>query len=212
MIIIMLGAPGAGKGTQSEVLQERLGMIHVSSGELLRDHRTRDTDLGRTAQEYMSMGELVPDDLIIDMIVDRLAAPDAEKGVLFDGFPRTTAQAVALDEALEARGKRVNAALYIKVPREVLLDRLSGRLTCRNCGSTFHEKFAPPRVQGVCDVCGGALYQREDDSRETALKRLSVFEQTKPVIEYYREHGLLQEINGEQPVEEVTRSLLACLR
>jgi adenylate kinase len=144
--------------------------------------------------------------------VDRLAAPDAEKGVLFDGFPRTTAQAAALDEALEARGMCVNAALYIKVPREVLLDRLSGRLTCRNCGSTFHEKFAPPKVEGVCDVCGGELYQREDDSRETALKRLSVFEQTKPVIEYYREHGLLQEINGEQPVEEVTRSLLACLR
>jgi len=212
MIIIMLGAPGAGKGTQSEVLQERLGMIHVSSGELLRDHRKRGTDLGKTAQEFMSKGELVTDDLIIDMIVDRLAAPDAEKGVLFDGFPRTTAQAAALDEALEARGKRVNAALYIKVSREVLLDRLSGRLTCRNCGSTFHEKFAPPRVEGVCDVCGGELYQREDDSRETALKRLSVFEQTKPVIEYYREHGLLQEINGEQPVEEVTRSLLACLR
>src|SRR5438034_2641414 len=208
MIIVLLGAPGAGKGTQAEILEERLGLVHVSSGDLLRDHRKRGTELGKVAEGYMTRGELVPDNLVIEMIMDRIDAPDAERGILLDGFPRTLPQALALDEALDQKGKRVNAAIYIKVDNEVLLDRLSGRLTCRNCGHVYHEKFAPPRVPGVCDVCGGELYQRDDDKRETAVKRLTVyFDQTLPIIQYYRDRNLLCEVNGEQPIEQVTEDV-----
>jgi adenylate kinase len=213
MIIIMLGAPGAGKGTQSDILAEKLDMVHVSSGDLLRDHVKRETELGKTAQEFMVKGELVPDNLIIDMIIDRLAAPDAEHGVILDGFPRTLPQAQALDEALDLKGKCVNAALYINVPDEVLLDRLSGRWTCRKSGHVFHEKFAPPTKSGVCDICGGELYQRDDDKRETTINRLQVyFKQTMPIIEYYRNQKVLCEIEGTQTIEQVTESLLGCLR
>ena len=213
MIIIMLGAPGAGKGTQSEVLAEKLDMVHVSSGDLLRDHVKRETELGKTAQGFMVKGELVPDNLIIDMIIDRLAAPDAEHGVILDGFPRTLPQAQALDEALDLKGKCVNAALYINVPDEVLLDRLSGRWTCRKGGHIFHEKFAPPKKPGVCDICGGELYQRDDDKRETGINRLQVyFNQTMPIIEHYHKQKVLCEIDGTQTIEQVTESLLSCLR
>src|SRR5688500_1869160 len=163
MIILLFGAPGAGKGTQSEILEERLQMLHISSGDLLRDHRKRNTELGMVAEEYMHRGELVPDDLIIEMIIDRISALDARHGVLLDGFPRNLAQAAALEEALDLRGQRVNAALYINVAYNVLTDRLSGRLTCKNCGHVYHEKFAPPAKPGVCDNCGGELYQRDDD-------------------------------------------------
>ena len=213
MIIILLGAPGAGKGTQAEVLEEQLNMVHVSSGDLLRDNIKRGTELGSVARGYMDKGELVPDNLVIEMIADRIAAPDAEHGILLDGFPRTLPQAAALDEALDMKGRRVNSAIYIKVANEVLLDRLSGRWTCRNCGHVFHEKFAPPKVAGVCDECGGELYQREDDKRGTAVKRLQVyFEQTLPIIEYYRDRHILCEVNGEQPIEKVTHDVMECLR
>ncbi len=213
MILIFLGAPGAGKGTQSELLQESLGLLHISSGDLLRDHRRRGTELGEVANEYMKKGELVPDDLIINMIVDRLAAPDAARGVLLDGFPRTLPQAAALDDALDLKHQRVNAALYINVHDEVLIDRLSGRLTCSGCGHVYHEKFNPPKVEGICDHDGSPLYQREDDKRETAVKRLTVyFEQTRPIIAYYQERGLLCEVDGEQPIEKVTEDLMTCLR
>jgi adenylate kinase len=213
MIIVLLGAPGAGKGTQAEILEDQLGLVHVSSGDLLRDHRKRGTELGQVAERYMKLGELVPDNLVIEMILDRIDAPDAERGVLLDGFPRTSPQAGALDEALDVKGKRVNSAIYIKVDNEVLLDRLSGRLTCRNCGHVYHEKFAPPRVPGICDVCGGELYQRDDDKRETAIKRLTVyFDLTLPIIQYYRDRNLLCEVNGEQPIEKVTEDMLGCLR
>jgi len=213
MILILLGAPGAGKGTQSEILSQKLQMPHVSSGDLLRENRKRGTELGKAAEGYMDRGELVPDDLIIEMILDRLSLPDATHGVLLDGFPRTLPQAAALDEALDRNGKRVNGALYINVPEDVLLDRLSGRLTCRNCGHVYHEKFAPPKVPGVCDVCGGELYQREDDKRETALKRLSVyFDQTRPIIGYYRDAHKLNEVNGQQPIDKVTQDLVSYLR
>lgn len=213
MIIILMGAPGAGKGTQADILRERLGMLHISSGDLLRDNVKRGTELGKVASDYMVNGGLVPDDLIIDMITHRLALPDAESGVLLDGFPRTVPQADALAEALELKGKRVNAVLYIKVDDDVLIDRLSGRWICRTCGHIYHEKFAPPKVPGVCDIDGGELFQRPDDTRETAVKRLVVFfKQTRPIIKYYRERGLLQEVNGDQPVEQVTQDLLDCLR
>ena len=213
MIIILMGAPGAGKGTQADILRERLGMLHISSGDLLRDNVRRGTELGKVANDYMVNGRLVPDDLIIDMITHRLALPDAESGVLLDGFPRTVPQAEAFAEALELKGKRVNAVLYIKVDDDVLIDRLSGRWICRTCGHIYHEKFAPPKVPGVCDIDGGELFQRPDDTRETAVKRLVVFfKQTRPIIKYYRERGLLQEVNGDQPVEKVMQDLLDCLR
>src|SRR5438067_3034854 len=196
MIIVLLGAPGAGKGTQAEILVGRLGLVHVSSGDLLRDHRKRGTELGKVADRYMKLGELVPDDLVTEMMLDRIDAPDTEHGILLDGFPRTLPQAVALDEHLDQKGKRVNSAIYIKVDNEVLLDRLSGRLTCRKCGHVYHEKFAPPRVAGVCDVCGGELYQRDDDKRETAVDRLTVyFDLTLPIIQYYRDRHILCEVN-----------------
>lgn len=213
MIIILLGAPGAGKGTQSEILKDQLDMVHVSSGDLLRENVKNNTELGKVANGYMVKGEYVPDDLIIEMITDRLALPDAERGVLLDGFPRTRPQAEALDAALSIGGKRVNAALYIVVEDDVLLDRLSGRWICRNCGHIYHEKYSPPKVEGVCDVCGSELYQRPDDTRETAQKRLVVFfDQTMPIIEYYKEKGILQQVNGDQPVEVVTEALFDCLR
>ena len=213
MIIILLGAPGAGKGTQSEILQDLLSMVHISSGDLLRENVKKNTELGRVANEYMVKGEYVPDQLIIDMITDRMALPDAERGVILDGFPRTRPQAEALDDALDLKGKQVNSALYIKVDDDVLTDRLSGRWICRNCGHIYHELYSPPRVPGVCDVCGGELYQRPDDTRETAVKRLGVFfNQTMPIIDYYRHRGILQEVNGDQPVEVVTHDLLERLR
>ncbi|MEO5952358.1 MAG: adenylate kinase, partial [Chloroflexia bacterium] len=204
MIIILLGAPGAGKGTQSEILKDQLDMVHVSSGDLLRENIKNDTELGRVAKGYMTDGGFVPDDLIISMITDRLALPDAERGVLLDGFPRTGPQAQALDKALSIGGKQVNAALYIVVDDDVLLDRLSGRWICRNCGHIYHERNSPPKVEGVCDVCGGELYQRDDDTRETAIKRVAKFHNdTMPIIEYYRKQGKMQEVNGDQSVERV---------
>jgi adenylate kinase len=213
MIIILLGAPGAGKGTQSELLERELKMVHVSSGDLLREHRKRGTELGKTAEQYMVKGELVPDDLVIEMIGDRIAAPDAEHGILLDGFPRTVPQAAALDDALGMKGRRVNSAIYIKVPTDVLLERLSGRWTCRNCGHVYHEKFAPPKVAGVCDKCGGELYQRDDDKPEAIMKRQrEYFEKTTPIIEYFRDRHVLCEVNGNQPVEKVTHDVMECLR
>ena len=213
MIIILIGGPGAGKGTQSEILEEQLQMVHVSSGDLLRDHVKRGTELGKAAEKYMSEGKLVPDRLVIEMIEDRLQVPDTEHGVLLDGFPRTEPQARALDDALDLKGRRVNMVLYINVDDDTMIDRISGRLMCRKCGEIYHEKFRPPKVPGVCDVCGGELYQREDDTRETAIRRVAAFhEQTKPIVGYYHSRGVLCEVDGRKPVEEVTTELLGCLR
>jgi adenylate kinase len=213
MIIILIGGPGAGKGTQSEILEEQLQMVHVSSGDLLRDNVKRGTELGKAADKYMSDGKLVPDGLVIEMIEERLQVPDTERGVLLDGFPRTEPQARALDDALDLKGRAVNMVLYINVDDETMVDRISGRLMCRRCGHIFHEKFMPPKVPGVCDECGSELYQREDDTRETALKRVTSFhQQTKPIVEYYRSRGVLCEVDGSKPVEDVTEELLNCLR
>lgn len=212
MIIILLGAPGAGKGTQSEFLERRLGVVHISSGDLLRDHIRRGTELGKVAEGYMNNSLLVPDDLVIDMIVDRLAEPDAAKGVLLDGFPRTLPQCKALDNALHGQRKRVDQALYINVARDMLVDRLSGRWTCPE-GHVYHEKFNPPKHDRICDIDGKELFQRPDDTREKAEKRLAVyFEQTLPIIGYYRDKGILCEIDGERPIEQVTEDLLNCLK
>jgi adenylate kinase len=213
MIIIMLGAPGVGKGTQAEVLEEKLQLVHVSSGDLLREHVKLGTELGKLAETYMVKGELVPDRFVIEMIIDRLSRPDAEHGILLDGFPRTLPQAQALDDALDIRCKRVNSALYIKVPEDVLIGRLTGRLTCRNCGAVYHVEYNPPKVVGVCDICGGELYQREDDKLDTVMRRQKeYFDKTTPIIDYYRERKVLCEVDGNQAIEAVTEDLLKCLR
>jgi adenylate kinase len=214
MILLLLGAPGAGKGTQAEVLRDTLGMPHVSSGDLFRLHMKNETPLGIQAKAYYDRGELVPDAITIQMILDRLDERDTEQGVILDGFPRTVAQAEALTAALAVRGLRVDQALYVKVPNDTLLDRLSGRWICRNCGAVYHERYNPPAVPGVCDNCGKSdLYQRIDDKRETAENRLRVyFDQTMPVIAYYRQQGVLDEINGDQHIERVTAEMMRRIR
>ncbi|MCD6555072.1 MAG: adenylate kinase [Chloroflexi bacterium] len=211
--IVLLGAPGAGKGTQAAYLEERLGIPHISSGDLFRENLRNETELGRLARAYMDRGELVPDEVTIAMVKERLAQPDCAGGAILDGFPRTIAQAQALEAILAEKGQRVGIVPYIKVSDEVLLARLAGRWTCRQCEAIYHELFSPPKVAGRCDVCGGELYQRADDTPETQRRRIEVyFQQTTPLIEYYRRQGLLVEIDGEQSVEQVRADLLAAIQ
>ncbi len=210
--IVLLGPPGAGKGTQAQVVSEKLNLPHISSGEIFRENLKQKTELGEMAKGYVDRGELVPDDVTIAMIRDRLSRPDAESGALLDGFPRTPAQAEALDEMLNDFDGMVNGVPYIKVPEDVLIERLTGRLTCRAEGHVFHEKFNPPATPGVCDYDGSELYQREDDKKETVVRRIRVYmEQTAPLIEYYHKRDKLLEIDGTQSIEEVSRDLLAAL-
>jgi adenylate kinase len=212
MDVILLGAPGAGKGTQAQVLEQQLGLMHVSSGDLFRAALRQGTELGMLAKSYMDRGELVPDDLVIRMIMQRIAAPDCANGVLFDGFPRTTEQAHALDIALAAQGRRIDYALYFAVPEDVLLRRTTGRQTCKSCGAIHNAYFFPSRRSGICDTCGGKLFQRSDDNLETAQHRLQVyFAQTLPLIAYYRDRGVLAEIDGQQEIGLVTMSTLEAL-
>jgi adenylate kinase len=210
---ILLGGPGAGKGTQAERLRDRQGFAHVSSGGLFREHLAKGTPLGLQAKPYLDKGVLVPDDVTVAMVmVACLALPKGGRGVLLDGFPRTIAQAEALRSAVAQAKGRVKAVLYIMVPNPVLLTRLSGRWTCGNCGAMYHAVFMPPKVAGKCDECGGDLYQRVDDREETARTRLDVyFAQTAPLIEYYRKSGILKEINGDQAVDKVTADLEAAI-
>jgi adenylate kinase len=206
--IILLGAPASGKGTQATQLREALNLPHIASGDLFRENLKHQTELGTQAKAYMDRGELVPDDVTIAMVIDRLSRPDAAQGAILDGFPRTIAQAEALDRALAAKGHRVNAVLNIEVPEDVLVERVSGRWLCRVCGESYHMQFNPPKQPGVCDVEGGELYQRQDDKPETVRKRLQVYrEQTSPLIDYYRQQGVLVEINGDQPIEDVQADL-----
>ncbi|HIP97558.1 MAG TPA: adenylate kinase [Anaerolineae bacterium] len=211
--IVLLGAPGAGKGTQAAYLEEVLGIPHISSGDLFRENLRNETELGRLARTYMDRGELVPDEVTIAMVKERLAQPDCAGGAILDGFPRTIAQAQALEAILAEKGQRVGIVPYIKVADEVLLARLAGRWTCRQCEAIYHELFSPPKVAGRCDVCGGELYQRADDTPETQRRRIEVyFQQTTPLIEYYRKQGLLVEIDGEQPIEQVRADLLTAIQ
>jgi adenylate kinase len=207
--IVLLGPPGAGKGTQAKVIAERLGLTHVSSGDIFRENLKEQTELGKQAQAYMNRGELVPDDLTIAMIRERLKRPDCAAGAVLDGFPRTPAQADALAEMLSEFDGKVQVVPYISVSEDVLVERLSGRWTCRTGGHVFHEKYNPPKVAGRCDFDGSELYQREDDRAETVKRRIQVYlEQTTPLIEYYRLRKLLVEIDGTQPIEQVTAQLL----
>jgi adenylate kinase len=210
--VVLLGPPGAGKGTQAQVVSKNLGLPHISSGDIFRENLKNQTDLGKLAKGFMDRGELVPDDLTIAMIRDRLSRPDCIPGALLDGFPRTVAQAVALAGMLAGMQGEVNAVPYIKVAEQVLIERLTGRWTCRAQGHVYHEKYSPPKLAGVCDQDGSELYQRDDDKAETVINRIRVyFAQTAPLIEYYQQAGLLLEIDGTQPIEAVTTDLLAAL-
>ena len=211
MRVILLGAPGAGKGTQAARLADCLKAPKVASGDLFRDHQKRDTELGRLARSYMERGVLVPDSVTIDMVSEWIDANDNGGGFLLDGFPRTLGQAEALDRVLAGNGG-VGKTLYIKVPQEELVRRLSGRLICRGCQTPYNQETAPPGRQGKCDVCGGELYQRDDDKPEAVGKRLQVyFEETEPLVDYYRRAGVLQEIDGEGFVDEVGKAMLEAL-
>lgn len=208
MDIVLLGPPGAGKGTQAELLAEWLKLPHVSSGDLFRSAIQNATPLGLEAKGFIDRGELVPDDVTIGLVGERLGQPDCASGVILDGFPRTVAQAEALDRVFASLGRRVDVVPYIQVAQELLLQRLAGRWTCRNCGTVYHSVFSPEKVKGVCDVCGGQLYQRADDTPETHRRRIEVYlEQTAPLADYYRACGVLAEIDGEQDVPSVQRAL-----
>ena len=202
--IILLGAPGAGKGTQAEMLRERVGLAHISSGDLFRENVSKQTPLGKLAKSYMDKGELVPDAVTIQMVMDRIARPDCARGVVFDGFPRTEAQAKALDDALAKDGKRIGAALLVSVRDELLIQRLTARWVCPTDGAVYNLLSNPPKVAGRCDRDGSALEQRNDDKPDTVRRRLAVYyTQTQPLIEYYRAAGLLREIDGERDIEKV---------
>lgn len=208
--IILLGPPASGKGTQATRLRDLVKLPHVASGDLFRYNLKNETELGLKAKTYMDRGALVPDDITIAMVLDRLSREDCANGALLDGFPRTIAQAEALDAALAENNHKINLVLNISVPDEVLITRVTGRRLCRTCGEPYHIVFKPPQKQGVCDLDGGELYQRDDDSEETARTRLSVYwKQTSPLIEYYRDHGVLIDIDGDQSIDAVTEALSA---
>lgn len=207
--IVMLGPPGVGKGTQAKILASKTGLVHVSSGDLFRENIKKQTELGQLAQSFMNKGELVPDDVTIAMIRERLALPDCQAGAILDGFPRTPAQADELKLMLAEFDGDVDHVPFINAQEEVLLERLCGRRTCRENGHVFHEKFNPPKEPGICDFDGSELYQREDDTVDTVKNRIQVYrKQTAPLIQYYREAGTLVEIDGAQPIEQVTTALL----
>jgi len=206
--VIFLGPPGAGKGTQARELAAEWGVPHIATGDMLREAVAAKTPLGLEAKRYMDSGGLVPDDLVIGLVGERLEQPDAKTGCVLDGFPRTVAQAQALDALFARKGLTLDRVIYFNVSRPELLRRLTGRRVCRTCGHTYHLVSAPPKVAGKCDVCGGELYQRPDDSEATVANRLDVYEkQTAPLLDYYRERKLLAEISGEGRVDEVTRAI-----
>ncbi|GAB6064402.1 adenylate kinase [Deferrisoma palaeochoriense] len=212
MRLILLGPPGAGKGTQAKRLIERYGIPQISTGDILRAAVRDGTELGRKAKEYMDAGKLVPDEVVIGIIEERLQEPDCAKGFILDGFPRTVPQADALKGVLGKLGQAIDHVVSIEVPDEDLVERLTGRRTCRKCGAMYHVKFSPPAKEGVCDKCGGELYQRDDDREETIRSRLKVYhEQTAPLVEYYEKAGLLRRIPGQGSVDEIYQRILEVL-
>ena len=211
MRVVLLGPPGAGKGTQAQRVADTLSVSRVSSGDLFREHRKRDTELGRKVGAYMDRGALVPDKLTIDMVMDWIEDPDRRRGFVLDGFPRTLAQAAALDARLGER-EAIDSVLYMDVSTEELTRRLTGRLLCRECQSPYHESFSPPANKGECDDCEGELYRREDDLPDAVRYRIQVYRQeTQPLVTYYRERGNLREVNGEGSMEEVADALARAL-
>jgi adenylate kinase len=209
--IVLLGPPGAGKGTQAQRLAAATGLVHISTGDMFREHVRNGTELGKVAKSYMDRGELVPDEVTIAMLLERLEQPDAAKGAMFDGYPRNVTQARALDEALAKRGAKIDRALLIEVSDEELVARLGGRWMCRRCGAVYHERNDPPKTPGICDRCGGELYQRDDDKPDVVRARLEKQKPPADLIEYYRERGVLRTVNGEQPLDAVTQALLEAI-
>ena len=213
MRVVILGPPGAGKGTQARLLTQRFGVPQISTGDILREAQHNGSKLGREAARYMAQGQLVPDDVVIGIVEERLATPDYAAGFVLDGFPRTVRQAEALDSVLGRQGRPLDAVIVIEVPREELVRRLAGRRVCRGCGAMFHVEFDPPAQPGVCDRCGGEVYQREDDREETIRRRLDISDQqTGPVLVHYRDAGLLRRTVGTGSREDVFARLAAILR
>jgi len=212
MNLILLGPPGAGKGTQAKMLIDAYGIPQISTGDMLREAVKNQTALGMEAKKYMDSGQLVPDEVVIGLAKDRIAKPDCEKGFMLDGFPRTVPQAEALDKVLAGMGKKIDHVISIEVPNSELMGRLTGRRTCKACGQGFHVMFDPPKVEGVCDKCGGQLYQRDDDNEETVGNRLKVYaSQTEPLIDYYKAKGLLRPIDGVGGMGEILDRIKAVL-
>ncbi|SCW53935.1 adenylate kinase [Eubacterium ruminantium] len=209
MKIIMLGAPGAGKGTQAKMLAEKYGIPHISTGDIFRANIKEGTELGKKAKEFMDKGLLVPDELVIDLIMDRFKADDCKKGYILDGFPRTIPQAEALDKALAAVGEKMDYAINVEVPDENIVNRMSGRRACVGCGATYHIKYNPTKVEGICDVCGKELILRDDDKPETVLNRLKVYhDQTQPLIDYYGKTGIVKEVDGTVDMNDVFNAIV----
>ncbi len=210
--IILLGAPGAGKGTQAQIINEKLGLPHISSGDIFRENLKNQTELGKLADSYIKAGQLVPDEITIKMIKERLSQPDCINGAILDGFPRTPQQADALEQMLTEFNARVESVIYISVADEVLIERLSGRWICRAQGHVYHILYNPPKVPGICDIDGSELYQRDDDKVETVRQRIKVYhQQTQPLIEYYQRKGLLVEIDGNQSIEKISADIMQVL-
>lgn len=212
MYVVLLGPPGAGKGTQAQRIAGATKLVHISTGDMFRENVRNATELGKLAKTYMDRGELVPDEVTIKMLLERIGRVDALAGAMFDGFPRNVVQAQALDAALKAMGTKVDRALLISVPDEELVSRLGGRWSCRSCGHLYHEKNDPPKVAGRCDKCGGELYQREDDRPEVVRSRLEKQKPPADLIGHYRAAGSLREIDGERSLDAVTGALLAALQ
>jgi adenylate kinase len=213
MYIIMLGAPGAGKGTQADILSQEMNFPHIASGDLFRQALEEKTEVGLLAKSYMDKGKLVPDDVAIKMILERINQPDCTSGCLLDGFPRTLHQAKILDKAFGEQGKAIDKAIYIEVPNEKLVKRISGRQLCRVCQTPYHIISSPPKNPGKCDKCGGELYQRSDDREKTVKERLSIFfAQTVPILDYYKKQNKLIKINGDLGIQEVARAIISALK
>lgn len=212
MYIVLLGPPGAGKGTQAQRIASATGLVHISTGDMFRENVKNETELGKLANEYMSKGDLVPDEVTIKMLLERISRDDAKAGAMFDGFPRNVVQAKALDEALAAQGARVDRAPLISVADDELVARLGGRWICRNCGKLYHERNDPPKEAGKCDQCGGELYQRDDDKADVVRNRLEKQKPPAELIEHYRAAGVLREIDGERSLDEVTAALLEAIK
>jgi adenylate kinase len=209
MKIIMLGAPGAGKGTQAKLLSEKFRIPHISTGDIFRMNIKEGTDLGKKAKSYMDQGQLVPDSLTIELVMDRLGQADCADGYILDGFPRTIPQAESLEQALTELDDKLDFAINVEVPDENITERMAGRRACLGCGATYHIQFHPPKQEGICDRCGGALILREDDKPETVQQRLAVYhKQTRPLIDYYGKQGILAEADGTQKVEAVFEAIL----
>ena len=212
MNIILMGLPGAGKGTQASEIVKKFPIPHISTGDMFRKAIKDETDLGKEAKSYMDRGELVPDEVTVGIVKERISEDDAKKGFLLDGFPRTIEQAEALNNIMSELDRNIDAVINIEVPEEELMNRLTGRRICEKCGTTYHLVFNPPKVDGICDIDGGKLYQREDDNPETVSNRLSVnVKQSKPILEYYNNTGVLKNIDGSKDIDEVTKDVIDIL-